>query len=81
MRSRKGCQKLIGKAVNSSLVQNFLAKSSIFDFDSFTYSDAVREAWDDKKSLTQNLTSMGLVADPNASKIPSLKVSYCCYAC
>lgn len=40
-------------------------------------SDAIREAWDDKKSSAQNLTAMGLVADPNAykaMKIPSLKV-------
>jgi len=38
--------------------------------------DAVREAWDDKKSTSQNLLAMGLVADPNAHKefrIPSGK--------
>ncbi|CAL8103942.1 unnamed protein product [Orchesella dallaii] len=38
--------------------------------------DAVREAWDDKISTTQNLQAMGLVADANAHKefrIPSGK--------
>lgn len=38
--------------------------------------DAVREAWDEKKSLAQNLSSMGLVSDSNADggfRIPSLK--------
>jgi len=38
--------------------------------------DAIREAWDERKSLNENLTSMGLVADTNAHKsfhIPSGK--------
>jgi len=38
--------------------------------------DAVREAWDDKKSLAHNLSSMGLVSDPNADggfRIPTGK--------
>jgi len=38
--------------------------------------DAVREVWDDRKSLNDNLTSMGLMADPNQHKqfrIPSGK--------
>jgi len=38
--------------------------------------DAVREAWDEKKSTSHNLLSMGLVADPNADsgfRIPSGK--------
>jgi len=38
--------------------------------------DAVREAWDDKKSLSHNLSSMGLISDPNADggfRIPSGK--------
>jgi hypothetical protein len=28
----------------------------------------VRKAWDEKKSLNDNLSSMGLVADPNSHK-------------
>lgn len=42
------------------------------------FSEAVKKAWDKKKSLTDNLTSMGLVADPNTMhklKIPSGKAS------
>lgn len=39
----------------------------------------VKNAWDKKKSLADNLTSMGLVVDPNTMKnlkIPSAKVTY-----